>query len=61
MASIKRGSNRLAGSYHFCTLGNIFDRIEINLWNTSDALSLQYKTIYYKFGKIIESYLGTAV
>jgi hypothetical protein len=29
------------GSYHFCRTVNIFDQIEINLWNTSYALSLQ--------------------
>jgi hypothetical protein len=38
---IKRGSNRSADSYHFHMPVKIFDRIEINLWNTSDALSLK--------------------
>jgi hypothetical protein len=37
---IKRGSNRFAGSFTFRMSVNIFHQIEINLWNTSDALSL---------------------
>jgi hypothetical protein len=38
---IKSSSDRFTGSYHFHSSVNIFDWIEINLWNTSDALSLQ--------------------
>jgi hypothetical protein len=37
---IKRGNNCFMGSHHFCMSVNIFDQIEINLWNTSDSLSL---------------------
>jgi hypothetical protein len=40
------GSNHFAGSYHFCTSVNIFDQIEISLWNTSDTLSLQCPFVY---------------
>jgi L-rhamnose isomerase len=40
---IKEGCTRFAGSYHFGMSVNIFDQIEKkNIWNTSDALSLQY-------------------
>jgi hypothetical protein len=50
MTTATRRRNRLAGSYHFYTSVNIFDRIEINLCNTSYALSLQY--LFSKFPKI---------
>jgi hypothetical protein len=34
---IKRGSYCYTGSYHFRKSANIFDQIEINLWNTSNT------------------------